>query len=110
VPFSLIEVEQHFRSAYYLQHQGNRLMFPRQYTPLKHQPTSLRLHSAISQKAVIFILATVRTPNLTFYIRCSLYFHASTSELTDVDDSINNAIDVVKSIHQPGVRKTQSSV
>lgn len=37
----------------------------RQYAPLKHQPTCTRLHCVISQRAVIFILATLRTWNLT---------------------------------------------
>jgi hypothetical protein len=37
----------------------------RQYAPLKCQSTSTRLHSATSQKAVIIILAAVRTLNLT---------------------------------------------
>jgi hypothetical protein len=45
---SLIEVDQSFRGAYCFH----------QYAPLKH-------NGAISQKAVIFILATVRTRNLT---------------------------------------------
>jgi hypothetical protein len=52
---NLIEVDQSFRGAYCFH----------QYAPLKHKSTSLRLHGAISQKAVIFILATVRTRNLT---------------------------------------------
>jgi hypothetical protein len=36
-----------------------------QYAPLKRQSASMRLHSAIYQKAVIFILAAMRTWNLT---------------------------------------------
>jgi hypothetical protein len=38
----------------------------RQYAPLKRRSTSTWLHSATSQKTVNFILATVRTWNLTF--------------------------------------------
>jgi hypothetical protein len=37
----------------------------RQYTPLKHWPTPMRLHSTIYQKALIFLLTAVRTRNLT---------------------------------------------
>jgi hypothetical protein len=37
----------------------------RQYAPLKRRSTSTRVHGAISQRVVIFIVAAVRTCNLT---------------------------------------------
>jgi hypothetical protein len=40
----------------------------RQYTPLKRQSTSTWLHGSSSQKTLSFILATVRTWNLTSYV------------------------------------------
>jgi hypothetical protein len=40
----------------------------RQYTPLKRRSTSTRLHDAIYQKAVTFILAAVRTSNLACFV------------------------------------------
>jgi hypothetical protein len=42
-----------------LHHQGDRL------ASLKRRPTSTRIHSAISQKAIIFMLTAVRTRSLT---------------------------------------------
>jgi hypothetical protein len=42
--------------------------------PLKRRSASTRLHGAISQKVVIFILAAVRTLSITFcYTVCSLF-------------------------------------
>jgi hypothetical protein len=43
-PCSLVEADRYFRNA-----------------PLKHWLTSMRVHDAISQKAVIFILTAIRT-------------------------------------------------
>jgi hypothetical protein len=40
----------------------------RQFTPLKHRSTPTRLHGGITRKALIFIVASVRTWNLTFRI------------------------------------------
>jgi hypothetical protein len=37
----------------------------RQYAPLKYRSTSMRLHGAMSQMAVIFVLTTMRIWNLT---------------------------------------------
>jgi hypothetical protein len=48
-PCSLIEVDRRFRYAYCLQPLG----VSSQYVPLKRRSTSMRLHGAISQKAVI---------------------------------------------------------
>jgi hypothetical protein len=42
----LVEVDQCFRGAYYLHHQGSLI------TLMKHRPTSKNLHGALSQKAV----------------------------------------------------------
>jgi hypothetical protein len=56
VPCSL-EVDLCFRCA-------TKLPWWRQYAPLKCQSTSLALHGAVSQKAVIFILAAVGTWSL----------------------------------------------
>jgi hypothetical protein len=50
LPFSLVQVYRHFRGACCLHHQGDE---------------STRLHGATTQKTAIFILATVRTSNLT---------------------------------------------
>jgi hypothetical protein len=38
----------------------------RQFAPLKRRPTPTRLHGAISHKELIFILAAVKTWNLTY--------------------------------------------
>jgi hypothetical protein len=46
IPCSLIEIDQRFRGA------SHNLW--RQYAPLKHQSISMRLYTAISQKAIIF--------------------------------------------------------
>jgi hypothetical protein len=43
-----------FRGAYCLYHQGDEMM-------MEAVCTSMRLHSTVSQKAIIFILAAVRT-------------------------------------------------
>jgi hypothetical protein len=58
-PCSVVEVHRRFRSAWCLHHQGN---FP-----------SSRLHGATTQKTAIFILAAVRTWNLTSFIMLNLY-------------------------------------
>jgi hypothetical protein len=47
-PCSLMEADQCFMGEYCLHHLGD------EYTRLKHWSTSMRLHSAISHKAVIF--------------------------------------------------------
>jgi hypothetical protein len=80
---SLIEADQRFRGAYCLHHQGDS--FPWWWR---------QIHGAISQKAVIFMLAIMRTWNLRivnrikhflgFYRKCSvglcvifiIYLHA----------------------------------
>jgi hypothetical protein len=46
-------------------HDNSSLWWWRQYAPMKRRYTSTRLHQTIYQKAVIFILAAVRTWNLT---------------------------------------------
>jgi hypothetical protein len=58
------EVYRRFRGAYCLHHQGDGWWWW-QYAPLKHLSTSTWLHGAISQKTLNFILADVRTWNLT---------------------------------------------
>jgi hypothetical protein len=55
---SLLQIYRCVRGVYCLRHQGDEC-------PPKHPSTSTRLHISISQKAVIFILAAVRTWNLT---------------------------------------------
>jgi hypothetical protein len=54
-------VDRRLRGVYCLHHQGNR---PTQYAPLKRRSTP-RLHGAITQEALIFILDAVTTWNLT---------------------------------------------
>jgi hypothetical protein len=56
---NVVEVYGRFRGAYCLCHQNNK------QAPLKCQWTSTRLHCTIAHRTVIFILATVRTWNLT---------------------------------------------
>jgi hypothetical protein len=70
VPCSLMEGDQCFRGVYCLPSSGQSSW--RQFAPLKHQTTSMRLHSATFKKAVIFILATIRTgslPKKILYLR-----------------------------------------
>jgi hypothetical protein len=65
-PCSHVEIDQHFRDVHYLHHQGDhRSDDGRQYVPLKHQSTSMWLHGSTSQKTLNFILAAMRTWNLT---------------------------------------------
>jgi hypothetical protein len=52
------EVDRRLRGAYCLRHQ---------YAPPKRRCNSTRLQGALSQKAVIFILAAVVTQNLVHY-------------------------------------------
>jgi hypothetical protein len=49
----------------------------RQYAPLKRRSTSTRLHGAIFQKTIIFMLATMKTWNITRNARFSsiIRFH-----------------------------------
>jgi hypothetical protein len=58
LPCSLVRVERRFRGAYSLHYQP---WSKRQQAPLKRRSTYRSLYDAISQKAVIFILAAVRT-------------------------------------------------
>jgi hypothetical protein len=64
-----------FRGAYCLHNQGDEsrvnslAWWWMRYVPLKHQSTLSRLHGAISEKAVIFILADVRTWTLIYHSR-----------------------------------------
>jgi hypothetical protein len=51
-------VDRRFRGAYCLYHQDDDSL---QFALLKRQSISMRLHSAISQKAVLFTFAAVRT-------------------------------------------------
>jgi hypothetical protein len=51
---SVVEVARCFRGAYCLHHRGKERL-------LKRRSTSTRLHGAMFRKAVIFILAAVRT-------------------------------------------------
>jgi hypothetical protein len=53
-PCSLTEIDQRFRGAYCL-------IALRQQIPLKHRSISTKLHAATFLKAVIFIIAAVRT-------------------------------------------------
>jgi hypothetical protein len=53
-PCTLMEVDRRFRGASCLHHQATN-------RPLKRRSTSTRQHGAASQKAVIFVLAGVRT-------------------------------------------------
>jgi hypothetical protein len=62
-PRSLIEVNQCFRGVYCLHYFPND---KDSATPLKHWSSSMRLHGIISLKAIIFILAFVRTRNLSY--------------------------------------------
>jgi hypothetical protein len=55
-PCSVVEVDRRFRDAYCLYHQGDE-----GDNMNKRRPTSTKLHGAIAQKAVTFILVTVRT-------------------------------------------------
>jgi hypothetical protein len=48
---SLIEVDEHFNGSYCLQDENALLM--KQYTPLKCQSSSLRLHGNIAKKSLI---------------------------------------------------------
>jgi hypothetical protein len=57
---SVAEVDQLLRGVYCLHHQGNK----RQWTRLKRRSTS-RPYGTTYQKAVIFILAAMRTWNFT---------------------------------------------
>jgi hypothetical protein len=51
----------------YLFVQGSLItLWWRQYAPLKRRSTSIWLHSSISQKTLNFILATIRTWNVTW--------------------------------------------
>jgi hypothetical protein len=54
----LIQIRR-FRGAYYLNNQGNAMMI--EAVSMSEMSISARLHGAISQMTVIFILATVRT-------------------------------------------------
>jgi hypothetical protein len=56
-PCSLVEGDWRLRGACCLHHQGLHSLpsWWRQYTPLKRCSTSMRLHGAVSQKAVIFM-------------------------------------------------------
>jgi hypothetical protein len=65
-PCGLVKVDRRFRDAYCLYLQGSLPWLWGQYAPLNRRSTSTRLYGAIPQKALIFILATVRTWNLTF--------------------------------------------
>jgi hypothetical protein len=49
---SLVEVDRRFRGGYFIMSDN---------VPLKRRSASTRLHGAVSQKAVIFVLAAVRT-------------------------------------------------
>jgi hypothetical protein len=64
---SLIEVDQYFSGAYCLHHQYSVPYCWRQYTALRCQSNSVRLHSAMLQKAVFFIFATIWTWNIKMY-------------------------------------------
>jgi hypothetical protein len=61
-PCSHVEVDRRFRGASCLQHSSDNV---RQYASLKLRFTSTWLHGATSQKTLNFILAAVRTWNLT---------------------------------------------
>jgi hypothetical protein len=60
-PCSIVEVDRSFRCTYGLHRSDDA----RQYASPKRRSISTILHGAISQKAFIFILAAVRTSNLT---------------------------------------------
>jgi hypothetical protein len=60
----LVEVYRRFRDAYCLHYQDDGGEWWKQYSALKRRWTSTRLHCAITQKAVIFIFATMKTCNL----------------------------------------------
>jgi hypothetical protein len=78
VPCSL-RVDWRFRGLYCLHRQGDEYLLPwwwRQYALLNHQSTP-RLHSSVYQKAIIFVLATMRTWNVTWstmILFSSVYF------------------------------------
>jgi hypothetical protein len=59
-PCSPVEIDRRFRGACCLHHQGSRTS----EEPLKRRSISTRLHGAVYQKKVIFILAAVRIFNL----------------------------------------------
>jgi hypothetical protein len=66
VLYSLVETDLCFRGAYCLHHQGDESSpWWTQYTPLKHQSTSMRLQAAVSQQTVVVLFA-----------RMSLWIHA----------------------------------
>jgi hypothetical protein len=59
-------IDRRFRGAYCIHHQGDEPAFIITLTmesvlSLKHLSTTVRLHSALSQKAVISMLSAVRT-------------------------------------------------
>jgi hypothetical protein len=66
-PWSLVFIDRYFRGAYCLHHQSDEWPWStspwrrRLYTPLKRRSTPTKLDGAISQKALIYILAPVRT-------------------------------------------------
>jgi hypothetical protein len=65
--YSHIEAHRHFRGGYYLHHQGDyqhgTLMMEAVHTSETWFTSTVRLHGAISQKAVIFIVGNI-TNNL----------------------------------------------
>jgi hypothetical protein len=52
-PCNILVVDRRFRGVYYLHYQGDGW---RQYAPLKRRSTTRRLHGAIPQKVIIFLL------------------------------------------------------
>jgi hypothetical protein len=60
-PCSLVEIDRRFRGVYCL-HQGDGLW--RQYASLKRRSTSVRLHGAVFQKAIILIYQQVHVGSL----------------------------------------------
>jgi hypothetical protein len=65
---SLVEVDRGYRGAYYLHHDGAQMM--EAVGAYEMSVCFMKLHSAITQKAVIFILAAARTRNLSYSRFC----------------------------------------
>jgi hypothetical protein len=63
---SLVEIDRRLRDVYCLYHQGLGIRLD---APLKRLSTSTRLHSSISQKAVVFMIPAVRDYSLKTFLR-----------------------------------------
>jgi hypothetical protein len=104
-PCSLVEIYRRFRGDYWV-HRHPSPWWWRQQALLKRRSISTRLHGATSQKTVIFMLASLRTWNLTF---CNLPTTVWGSS-SGVQGQVPTSVDTSETVWKERAQLTMCSV